>query len=409
MKTETLQRSVPTEVAIRIAFTELSRIGLSAVASQLTGGDYPVTQCVGRQASGKAIVSFGKGRRAQSLASALFELLETFHMTSSQSGRRQGPLRLLRAQDLAEQSALEPDLAIQRWARDHPHSMAAASSYTALDESVLWYPIFLCDPSYHLEPVPGDDASDYRDYLRYTSSIGTAAGVTAAEAELHALCELIEHDAFSLALITWFKRRELSSKVVQPGSFPPRLRNLWKIVEETTSGRTVLFDITSDIPVPTYLAVVQDDGLPAGILGLGTSPQPSYAAERALSEVLQTFASNSAGDGPEVPAPLRQWPVLHDCFRLATAGLMQTAKLVPLQSPRSYSLNVGAMLLDIQRNLAMHGFKVYRTTISPQESTIAVVTAVVPGLDRFSLVHLGIPVVPTGRGMSRWQSASFFE
>ena len=40
--------------------------------------------------------------------------------------------------------------------------------------------------------------------LRYTSSVGTAAGVDRVEAVLHGVCELVEHDALLQAMLSWF-------------------------------------------------------------------------------------------------------------------------------------------------------------------------------------------------------------
>ena len=78
--------------------------------------------------------------------------------------------------------------------------------------------------------------------IRYSSSLGIAAGSTAQEAHLHGLCELIEHDALSHALLRWFIARMPRANVVDvPGPVKP-LRDL---AAEAVGSQVLLFDVTT--------------------------------------------------------------------------------------------------------------------------------------------------------------------
>ncbi|MFI5898550.1 hypothetical protein ACIA5D_51705, partial [Actinoplanes sp. NPDC051513] len=56
------------------------------------------------------------------------------------------------------------------------------------------------------------------------------------------------------------------------------------------------------------------------------------------------------------------------------------------------------------RQLAGRGLGYHAGEIAPAGSLIAVTTTVAPGLERFSLVRHGDPVLPTGRGWHLWPS-----
>jgi ribosomal protein S12 methylthiotransferase accessory factor len=61
-----------------------------------------------------------------------------------------------------------------------------------------------------------------------------------------------------------------------------------------------------------------------------------------------------------------------------------------------------AGLDHIGRRLAACGLTYHVAEVAPAGSLIAVTTTVAPGLERFSLVRHGAPVLPTGRGWHLW-------
>jgi len=86
--------------------------------------------------------------------------------------------------------------------------------------------------------------------LRYASSLGIASGINAQEAHLHGLCELIEHDAFSHALLRWFIARMPQVLIVDISSLPDHVKLLYDIAAETAGAEVFLLDVTTDIGVP---------------------------------------------------------------------------------------------------------------------------------------------------------------
>ena len=154
------------------------------------------------------------------------------------------------------------------------------------------------DPAYQHRMAPGDSGA-FRSYRHFGSSVGTAAGMTKAEALLHALGELVEHDALSHALASWYlgpprtapglSAAQAPSALyrVDPGSLPPDTAEIHRLVSSRIDGELWLLDITSDVGVPAYFAVACDPAAVVTEVGLGASVLPDYAIQRALAELLQ--------------------------------------------------------------------------------------------------------------------------
>jgi len=141
---------------------------------------------------------------------------------------------------------------------------------------------------------------------RYCSrSDGLGAGSNLLEAAIHGICELIERDA--TALWSFRSDEQIARREVAPldmGSRP--------VIEAgeriADAGlRLRLFDITSDISVPTFLALI----MPAGSVGAeigyldlaagsGTHPVAARAALRAITEAAQTRLTTITGSRDDV-------------------------------------------------------------------------------------------------------------
>lgn len=397
-------RSLPTDLAVEIALREIRRLGFQLWVEELGSPPHPVQVSRLVRDGADAAVGCGKGIGLQGVASAHFEALECY-LTSARSNRRfaQGAAALMRAPDVAGQPGLRQDLVIQRWAEEFPESVAACAVYNGA-RTAVWYPIFLSDPRYHLEPLAGDSVGPYRSLLRYTSSLGTAAGVNVQEAVLHGLCELIEHDGLSHALLRWFVAGMPQVDLVDAESLPRRLELLYLDAVATVGAPVLLLDVTTDVDVPVYLAVKDDDaGL--GLFGAGASPSGEYAAERALSELIQGDALADPDAAEAAIRRLRAWPALEACVRLPVRRLAEAVRHVSLRGNVGEVGTVESSLRSVTGLLQACGIEFYACELAPPDSEIAVVTTIAPGLERFSLVHLGMPVIPTGRGWSLWTAA----
>jgi ribosomal protein S12 methylthiotransferase accessory factor len=115
-------------------------------------------------------------------------------------------------------------------------------------------------------------------------STGLACGCSFEEAALSGLCEVIERDAFT---ITW-----------QAGLGRPQLRvetlsdRNYDLVErfERTGSTVTLLNITTDVGVPTMLAVLQSeaDHCPALVVAASADLDPEEAVRKSLEELAHT-------------------------------------------------------------------------------------------------------------------------
>ena len=369
--------------ALDVAVAEIDRLGLDAAVEWI--GPVPVVRLL----RDGAVIATGSGKR--SLVGAYYEALEGFFLSRRES---RPTTRLLDAAYVASQPALAADLVVRRWAHDYPTAVAACSPMRGAG-TTLWYPIFLSDPAYHQAPLPGDSVAPYHSFLRYSSSIGTAAGPTVEAATRHAVCELVEHDGLSLAMLRWFVAGDPAIDLVDPASLPARIAELHAEAQAAAEARVHLVDVTTDLDVPVYVAIQDDDSRRPALFGIGAAPTGADAAERALQELVQMSVAERA---PSTLDELRPWPRLLDCATLPVRRLVADAdaRIVPLRTDH----------VDVRRRLKHKDIELYAYVLTPQPYTLAVVTVVAPGLERFSLVYAGRPVVPTGRGWTLWTAAT---
>jgi ribosomal protein S12 methylthiotransferase accessory factor len=394
---------VPAHEAIEAALREARRLGAILRVEAIGPPSHPTTVSRMIRDDTELAVGYGKGPGCQALASAHFEALERYLMSAADNARlAPGATRLMTAADVAGQPGLGPDLVIQRWAQDFPDSVAVCSSHRG-GGGPIWYPVFLSDPRYYRRPLPGDSTAPYRSLLRYSSSLGTAAGISIAEAIFHGLCELIEHDGVSLALLRWFVASQREFTFVDADGLPDRLRKLHRDATNAAGERVYLLDVTTDLGVPVYLAVAQPDRALPAITGAGAAPNAHYAAERALCELIQGCAFTWTRSG-KTTTKLAAWPALLDCAMLPVQRMLSGGRTVALPDQATSTQPEDALDRLIAR-LQQLGMEPYVCDVAPPDSHVAVATTIVPGLERFSLVRHGVPVTPTGRGWSVWSQA----
>jgi ribosomal protein S12 methylthiotransferase accessory factor YcaO len=401
----TPHRRLSAAAAVDLAIREAERMGMRLRSHEIGPASCRTTASALMDRGTTMAVGHGKGAGLQAVSSAHFEALERY-FTSVRSNRRYSDAvaRLLPATVIAGQRQLRADLVIQRWAAEFPEAVAACTPYHG-GRTTIWYPLFLIDPRYHLRPLPGDGLAGYRSLLRYTSSLGTAAGADPAEAVLHSLCELIEHDGVSHALLRWFVAGEPELDLVPREELPGRLRDLWHDAEHAYGATVYLIDVTTDLGVPVYLAVAHGDGTATSAAGAGASPVAGYAAERALAELIQATATPRAS-AAAVTRDLGAWPPLRDCALLPVPRLLSgVVRRVALRDGTDDAATVPAAVDRLARVLDDRGIGFFSYLLSPADSLVSVAAVVAPGLERFSLVRLGVPVAPTGRGHQVWTAA----
>ena len=115
------------------------------------------------------------------------------------------------------------------------------------------------------------------------TSSGAACGGSLEEAILCALCEVIERDAI---MITWLNQLPVPCIPLEEIDHPPVAYALQRLAN--TSYRLLLNDITTDIPLPVFLATLinERDAPPYSVIASACGLDKCRAALKSITEVL---------------------------------------------------------------------------------------------------------------------------
>lgn len=215
----------------------------------------------------------------------------------------------------------------------------------------------------------------------WQSSDGLASGNTEEEATFHALLERIERDAETLWQLEPVDKRITTA--IDPRSFDdPVVTHLIDRIEAATF-RLKLFDITSDLGVPAFSALLAPaEGTLLRYInvtnGSGCHPIAVRAAIRAITEAVQSRLTLISGARDDVPPESYGWPAHADAHaELAAYSLPWTGKdLVPAD------LSIADMLPRLLETLARGKIcPVLKVRLNPKEGHMAVVKLLVPKLE----------------------------
>jgi ribosomal protein S12 methylthiotransferase accessory factor len=261
---ETLARiepKVPAAGITRVAdITSLDRIGI------------PVFSCIRPTAMDGAITVYnGKGATIEeSRISAIMEGIERY---SSELHDRK--VRLAPYVDvMATENVLDPKDLILPEGTETERLIPWVEGFDIANDQPILVPAHAV-----FHPLP----RNFRPLFR-TSTNGLAAGNTIEEAVFHALAEVIERDAWSLAEAT----RDTGPAVIDISD--SQVDGMQRKFADAQVEVTVR-DITSDIGIPTMAAVADDVLLKDPMLltiGIGTHTSARIAVIRALTEVAQS-------------------------------------------------------------------------------------------------------------------------
>jgi oxazoline/thiazoline synthase len=258
-------------------------------------------QNVDQLRSGLTGGSFGKGSTAeQGEASALMEAIERY------SGIFQGDeIRTTRRfTDFPSGDAIRPNEILlfsdEQYRTRGMHTHDSHQTQPAPDPF---------DPSARIEWSPVWSLRDKR--LRYiptsllyffysgpaafhADSNGCAAGNTREEAIVQGFLELVERDAYA---IWWYNRSQRTE--VDLGQFDDSYVRDLKMQLEDTGRRLWVVDVTSDLGVPTYVAIVHwmQNGQENIEFGSGAHFDPRIAVLRSLTELNQFLSIGLMGGG----------------------------------------------------------------------------------------------------------------
>jgi ribosomal protein S12 methylthiotransferase accessory factor len=263
----TLARIAPLTAQLGITrvadLTGLDRVGIPVVAAY-------------RPDARSVAVSLGKGPTlAAARASALMESIELWHAEHPLLERHWGT-----ADELGTKWRLADwrRLAMNGIGFDAATPTAWVEATSMLDGEPLLLPF----ETVHTDgSVPEPAGSGW--FL--CTSNGLASGNHEAEAQVHALCELVERDAITL----WRTRDVGAATVITLRTVThPLCRALIERFE--IAGLSVLLhDATTDIGLPVVLCTVFDERAePALQMGMGCHPSRDVAISRALTEAAQS-------------------------------------------------------------------------------------------------------------------------
>jgi bacteriocin biosynthesis cyclodehydratase domain-containing protein len=331
--------------------------------------------------------SFGKGSNAeQAEASALMEAIERY------SGIFQGDeIRVTRRfSDFAPGEAIPPnDILLFSDAQSSPEQTGEEDAHETQTAPALF------DPTARIEWSPAWSLRDSRFKYIPTSllyffyrgpaafhadSNGCAAGNTIEEAIVQGFLELVERDAYAI----WWYNRLQRAEVDLAHFNDSYVRDLQSQLAET-GRRLWVLDVTSDLGIPTYVAILHwmQNGQENIEFGSGAHFDPRIAMLRTLTELNQFLSIGLMGGGTGekssldglIPLRLENYPFLTPVGD-PTIPSDFGAKFGPLDNTRK---QVDACV-DITRRAGLDFLVLNQTR---PDVGVNVVRVIVPGLRHF--------------------------
>ncbi len=359
---DTLARVAPALIAhgvTRLAkVTGLDRIGI------------PVWNAIRPNARTLSVFQ-GKGiTDTDAKASAVMEALER-----ASAEQPSLPVRMASAHELADEGSffdpLDSLIAVGHQPVDRDCGIEWAEGRDLLDGASVWVP---------LEAVRLDFT---RTSNFWQSSDGLASGNTDQEAIFHGLLERIERDADTLWSLNSIEQQG-ETCVSCADLDDPILTSLVRRIE-LAGFRLQLFNLTSDLGIPTFSALLSPVGALSTRLryidvtmGSGTHPVAYRAALRAITEAVQSRLTLITGTRDDVEDDVYEGRV--------SEVLLRKLRLEP-QGPIPANLNlpgesVDAMLASVLVRLReCRVGRVVAVRMNPDEDRFSVMKMIVPGLE----------------------------
>lgn len=388
-------RAVAPEQTLADIAPRARAMGITRVAN-ITGLDVigvPVVAVV-RPNSRSVAVAQGKGLDlAAAKVSGLMEAIENFH-----AERVRAPLVHATWEEMCERGAM---LDISRLPRaaggafDPKRRVLWLQGHEALGSRPVWLPYEIVHTDYTL-PLPASSGA----FLM--SDSGVASGNHPLEATSHAICELVERDAVTL----WQfmsdvdrKERRLDLDTVDDG--PCRL-----VLElfERARVRAAVWDVTSDLGIPTFLCTIVDEApsvfrplLPS--TGTGCHPSREVSLLRALTEAAQTRLTVIAASRDDIGLAFyrrgEDREAVRSAMALFDAPAVRRFDDAPTQAATTFDDDVSWELRCLER-ASIEEVAIVDLTLP--EIGIPVVRVVIPGLEG---LHDAPAFVPGSRVRAR--------
>ena len=348
--------------------------------------------------TGLECVGCGKGYEAEARVGAKYEAYEHY----------MGPLRLRTFSSLHSfasvitQPALQNTLPMQLLGHSSA-SQIAVLNFEADEASggvALLYPSFLINHQYANEPIPGDE-TDYGAARRYSCGTGVAAGFGFTEAAIHAASEVIERHGIGrfIAQHFFYDSKEPIRKIILE-SMPEHLLQTLRDAEVAIGASIEVFNATSQIPYPVFIAYCPDKTISdVHVIGGGCSLYPSHAAARAIKELVQQYKvaegiEHVTQEWTKSTDNLAQQPRLLRCLRMAF-DTHQRSKMTLYSLPHDPErMPLHQHLSHLKNECFKAGHPMWTKELHCSANQVSLACAVMPKMERFSIVSLGGKVEP---------------
>lgn len=395
LKVDGLDRIIPaSETLLNVAGVAES-MGVTRLAN-ITGLDrvgIPVYAAVVPKSDDILSVYNGKGRRLiDAKVGALMEAIERQTALKTRLPMVQGSFAELRQSC----NVLDPRTVNQEMSEDYSENIVYSwieGRDIVADEAIL---------------VPADlagyrwNTSLPRTCFARNDANGLASGNCREEAICHALCELAERDAWTMAEIGAHQLPRARRLAFGESAYGPDDLDLFptldadenelvqKFVEAGLSP--VIHAITSEIGVPTIVASVADDyvpGFPMVHGGFGSHPNADVAVTRALTELAQSRCVDIQGVREDIKPPTSNSNGRHTHTQRARTidqnawYLGQSATRMKISQLPSYKFPTikDDLAFLIDRFLANGLNQIIVVDFSSQGAPCAVVRVIVPGIE----------------------------
>jgi YcaO-like protein with predicted kinase domain len=403
LKVDGIERVVPAATTIERVAQAADALGVTRLAD-ITGLDrvgIPVYSSVVPKSRDTLSVYNGKGLRPiDAQAGALMEAIERQTALNARPPFMEGSFL-----DLSKaHRVLDPKQINQKLAHDYSDDRAYSwvEGLDIVSGESWWVPAKLA--GYLWDDVPHPSCFEMND------TTGIASGNCRQEAICHALCELVERDAWTMAELGAHQlpRQRRSLALGYKAKDGPDDLELFPCIDigsnelldkfHAADLAPIVRDITSELQVPTVFASVWDEhiaGFPMAHSGMGAHPNVNVALRRALSELAQSRCVDIQGVREDIAPP----GVDADFFSLHTRRITAIDRSTwylgpskskrPLESiaSREFDSLEGDLAFLMDRFAACGLDRIIVVEFTAADLPYSVVRVIVPGIELWATDH----------------------
>ena len=403
LKVDGIERVVPAATTIKRVAQAADALGVTRLAD-ITGLDrvgIPVYSSVVPKSRDTLSVYNGKGLRPiDAQAGALMEAIERQTALNARPPFMEGSfLELSKTHRALDPKHINQKLA-DDYSEDRPYSWIEGLDIVSGES--WWVPAKLA--GYLWDDVPHPSCFEMND------TTGIASGNCRQEAICHALCELAERDAWTMAELGAHQlpRQRRSLARGHKAKDGPDDLEMFPCIEIGSNELLDKFhaadlfpivrDITSELQIPTVFASVWDEhiaGFPMAHSGMGSHPNVNVALRRALSELAQSRCVDIQGVREDIAPPGVEADFFSLHTRRITAIDRDTWYLGPSKSKRPLESIASNEFDSLEGDLAflMDRFaacgldRIIVVEFTAADVPYSVVRVIVPGIELWATDH----------------------